>query len=226
MARTSDDWKLIAKDFENIWNLPHCIGAIGGRHVSIKSPLNSGLLCYNYKSFFSMTLMAICDARYIISLVDISSFGSNNDSRVSRNSPMGKMFFNDEMSLPVVECLEDSSTFGKVPYFLVGDETFYLQSWLLRPYPGQGISEKQRIFKYGLSRARRIIQNAFGILAARWRVFMQPIQSTVKKLMEVLNLLYAYITFSGGKIVLATVRWLSLILMTKQGQSKRENGGV
>ena len=113
--RTCDDWKRIAKDFENIWNLPHCIGAIDGKHVSIKSPLNSGLLYYNYKGFFSMILMANCDARYIFTLVDIGRFGPNNDSGVIRNSPMGKAFFIDEMSLPVAECLEDSPTFGKVP---------------------------------------------------------------------------------------------------------------
>ena len=55
---------------------------------------------------------------------------------------MGKASFNDEMSLPVAECLEDSPTFGKVPFFLVSDETFPLQSWLLRIYPAQGISEE------------------------------------------------------------------------------------
>ena len=42
---------------------------------------------------------------------------------------MGKAFYNDEMSLPVAECLEGSPTFGKVPYFLAGDEAFPLQSW-------------------------------------------------------------------------------------------------
>ena len=66
--RTSDDWKRIAKDFENIWNLPHCIGATDGKHVSIKSPLNSGSLYCNYKGFFSMILMTICDARYVFTL--------------------------------------------------------------------------------------------------------------------------------------------------------------
>ena len=114
-----------------------------------------------------MALMAICDALYIFSLVDIGSFGSNNNSGVFRNSPMGKAFFNDKMSLPVAECLEDSPTFEKVPYFLVGDEVFPLQAWLLRPYPGQGIPEKQRIFNYRLSGARKVIENAFGILAYR-----------------------------------------------------------
>ena len=83
-----------------------------------------------------MILMAASDARYIVSLVDIGSFGSNNDSGVFRNSPIGKVCCNDEMSLPVAECLETSPTFGKVPYFSVGDGVFPLQSWLLRPYPG------------------------------------------------------------------------------------------
>ena len=129
--RTSDDWKCIAKDFENIWNLPHCIGAIDEKHVSIKSSLNSGSLYCNYKGFFTVILMALCDARYIFSLVDIGSVGSKNDSGVFRNSPMGKAFFNNEMSLPVAECLEDSPTLGKVPYILVGDEPFPLHSWLL-----------------------------------------------------------------------------------------------
>ena len=98
--------------------------------------------CYNYKSFFSMILMAICNARCIFTFAYIGSFGSNSDSGVFRKSPMGKVFFNDEMGLPVAGCLEDSPTFGKVPYFLVGDETSPLQSWLLRPYPGQRIPEE------------------------------------------------------------------------------------
>ena len=71
-----------------------------------------------------MILMAICDARYTFCLVDMSSFGSNNNSGVFRNSPIGKAFFNDEMSLSVAECLEDSPTFGKVSYFLVNGLPF------------------------------------------------------------------------------------------------------
>ena len=85
------------------------------------------------------------------------------------------------MSLPVVECLEHSATLGEVLYILVGDEAFPFQSWLLRPYLGQGIPEEQRIFNYKLSRARWVIENAFGILAPSWRVFRQPIQSIVEK---------------------------------------------
>ena len=56
-----------------------------------------------------------------------------------------------------------------------------MQSWLLRPYPGQGIPEEQRSFNYRLSMARRAIENAFCILTVYWRIFMQPIQSTAEK---------------------------------------------
>ena len=42
----------------------------------------------------------------------------------------------------------------------------------MKPYPHQGLSREKRIVNYRLSRARRIVENAFEILANRFRVFM------------------------------------------------------
>ena len=76
------DWKRIARDFKQIWNRLHCVGATYGKHMAITLPTNSGSLYHNYKGYFSTVLMAIRDARYVFTLVDIGNYGSNNDSRI------------------------------------------------------------------------------------------------------------------------------------------------
>ena len=76
---------------------------------------------------------------------------------------------------------EDLAGFSRNPlnYFLVGDEIFPLKAWLLRPYPGN-LTDSQKVFNYQLSRSRRTIENTFGILASRWRIFRRPIKAKVE----------------------------------------------
>lgn len=62
-----------------------------------------------------------------------------------------------------------------VPYVYVADEAFPLKENILKHYPG--IHEKEsikRTFNYRLSRARRVVKNAFGVLSAVFRVFRKP----------------------------------------------------
>nr|CAI5858211.1 unnamed protein product [Callosobruchus analis] len=56
-----------------------------------------------------------------------------------------------------------------------GDEAFPLMENLMKPYLQKGISHEEKIFNYRLCRARRVVENVFGILASRFRIFLQPI---------------------------------------------------
>lgn len=62
LTPNESDWKLIAKDFLTIWNMPNCVGAINGKHIHIQAPPHSGSQFFNYKMSFSIVLMAVCDA--------------------------------------------------------------------------------------------------------------------------------------------------------------------
>lgn len=49
-------------------------------------------------------------------------------------------------------------------------------TWLMKPYPIRYMAKEQRIFNYRLPRARRVVENAFGILAHRFRCLLTTMQ--------------------------------------------------
>ena len=100
------EWLRIADEFKNTWNLGHCIGAIDGKHICIENPPNSGSLYYNYKGFYSIVLLAICDAKCIFTLLDVGQYGSNNDAGVLANSLLSQMLENNSLKLPSPAQLE------------------------------------------------------------------------------------------------------------------------
>ncbi|XP_066587645.1 uncharacterized protein [Prorops nasuta] len=156
-VRTADDWLKIANTFEKKWNFNHCIGAIDGKHVVIQCPPKAGSSYFNYKHSHSIVLLAICDANYKFTYVDIGAYGRRSDGGVFRDS-------------------------------LIGDEAFQLTNYLLRPYPGKSeLNDDRRVFNYRLSRARRTIENTFGILVSQWRILKRPINCTVDKTISIVK---------------------------------------
>ena len=96
--KTLEEWMKIAQEFEDIWNMPHCIGAIGGKHIAMRHPKFSGSLWHNYKGFFSLVLLAICDARYCFSFVGVGNYGGNND--ILLNSDIVHLLREGKLNIP------------------------------------------------------------------------------------------------------------------------------
>ena len=65
----------VADGFERILHMPNCVGALDGRHCPVKKPSNSGSLFYNYKHFFSVVLMGMCDAYRRFVWVNVGDLG-------------------------------------------------------------------------------------------------------------------------------------------------------
>ena len=143
----------------------------------IECPANAGSAYYNYKNFHSIVLLAICDANYCFSFVDIGAYGGSNDASVLASSLYGSAFdtIPSTLNLPVpAKCGSKM-----LPYVLLGDDIFPLKPWLMKPYPGKHLDEAQRVYNYRLSRARRTVENAFGILNAKWRILRRAIKANV-----------------------------------------------
>lgn len=56
---------------------------------------------------------------------------------------------------------------------------------MLKPYGHRYLNDTQKVFNYRLSRARRVIENCFGILASRFRVFRGEINMGVEAAIDV-----------------------------------------
>ena len=135
---TTTEWLRIAREFEEEWNFPSCHGAIDGKHIMIECPKNGGSANYNYKNFHSIVLLAVCDAKYYFSFVDIGSYGSTNNASVLSKSLFGQAFDKrpTDLNLPS-PCTRGNKT---LPYVLVGNDIFPLKPWFMKTYPGNHLS--------------------------------------------------------------------------------------
>lgn len=164
---TVEEWKFIQNMFEIRWNFPNCCGALDGKHIRIQRPPNSTSTFFNYKQFYSIVLFAMVDADYCFRYIDVGSDGRASDSTIFRTSTL-----NVAMEMNLLNWPE-----GGV---CVGDDAFPLRTNLLKPFSHRNLTLEEKIFNYRLSRARRISENAFGILASRFRILRRPIDLKVE----------------------------------------------
>src|ERR1700761_2367133 len=68
---------------------------------------------------------------------------------------------------------------------LIGNDAFPFRTYLMKPIHKRNLSKEEIIYNYRVLRARRVVENAFGILANKFRVYKNAIllkPSTVKSI--------------------------------------------
>lgn len=176
---TSEEWTEIAQEFGDRHQFWNTLGAIDGKHIAIRKPANSGSLYYNYKGFFSIVLLAVVNAKKEFIMVDSGMNGRISDGGVLYYSTFGALMQQGGLNTPEPSSLPNTTEC--FPYVFVGDEAFALGVNLMKPYSQKTMSPERFEFNKRLSRARVVVENAFGILAARFGVFQKPIHLEPQK---------------------------------------------
>lgn len=172
-------WNKSASGFLERANFPNCLGAIDGKHFRVVKPTESGSLYYNYKHFFSILMVAICDANYKFLYIDVGSYGKSSDPTVFKNSTFHQKLKDGSLNIPPGKPLSQRLNI-EVPHVLIADKAFGLSESVLTPYSGKFLDIRKRIYNYRLSRARRFIEYTFGILANKWRMFHRALDTDIE----------------------------------------------
>ena len=178
---TPDEWKELETELRIRWNVPHALGALDGKHVALKKPKNSGALYHNCKGFFSIVMLALVDGQYKFRWVDVGTAGSCSDAQIFNTCHLKRKI--DAIGFPDPAPITQDGR--DVPYFILADDAFALKTWLMKPYGRRMLTREERIANYRISRGRRVVENAFGILVSRFRVMMTTIEQPPETVRDV-----------------------------------------
>ncbi|WKY15689.1 hypothetical protein Q1695_000855 [Nippostrongylus brasiliensis] len=170
---TLSTWRNAEEQFCTQWDYPAAMGALDGKQIACVCPSRSGSSFFNYKGHYSIVLLALVHANYRCILYDLGASGRSSDAGVFMTSPMKTYIEEHDADFPSPVQL---GHIGKVPCHFLVDQGFRLTTRFIRPYSDAEASSdsKSAYFNFKLSRARRVVENYFGILANRFRILLRP----------------------------------------------------
>ena len=86
MTKKIEYFCLFSTRFTARWNFHHCLGALDGKHIAIRKPDNAPDY-RNYKGFYSIILMGMCDANYRFRYIEVGDPGGSSDAGLYNVSP-------------------------------------------------------------------------------------------------------------------------------------------
>ncbi|XP_042228180.1 putative nuclease HARBI1 [Homarus americanus] len=170
------------QEFASIAGMPSVIGCVDGTHIPIKSPGEPNPELYRCrKNFFSINVMAVCDAHMKFTNLVVNWPGSAHDSHIFTSSRL---------------C--ESLQAGDYRGFLLGDSEYALRPYLLTPIHNP-TNEKQRKYNRSHINTRTTIERTFGVWKRRFAVLqhVRAKRSTTKNIIIACAVLHNIALISG-----------------------------
>ena len=119
-------------------------------------------------------MLALVDGQYKFRWVDVGTAGSCSDAQIFNTCHLKRKIDDGSIGFPDPAPITQGGR--DVPYFILADDAFALKTWLMKPYGRRMLTRQDKIANYRISRGRRVVENAFGILVSRFRVMMTIIE--------------------------------------------------
>lgn len=117
--------------------------------------------------------MAMVDAKYRFVWGSCGFPGNSHDSVILQSTSLWAKI-KEGLFLPNFTHKINSAC---IPPLVIGDSAFPFENWLMKPYTNAVLTPPQRYFNYRLSRARMVVEGAYGQLKGRWRILMRKSES-------------------------------------------------
>ena len=170
--------------FRHITKLPNVVGAIDGTHFPVTAPEHDAFDYFDRYQRYSISAQGVVTGDLQFLSISTGYPGSLHDGRVLRNS----WIFDAAQQRRILAspCVTVNNTL--IRPILLGDSAYPLTPWLMKPFSDTGsLTEDQKRFNYELSRARVVVERAFGILKGRWRILMNRMPYDIKLTVQIIK---------------------------------------
>ena len=117
-------------------------------------------------------MQAVCDSDYIFRYASGLCGGATHDALA--NAVSGFMEEVEEGLLGVL-------------FWAAGDEAYRTSEWIITPFTGSTLTQDEDNFNFFLSSLRIHIEQAFGMLVARWRIIRDGLNFSVKRCSRIIS---------------------------------------
>lgn len=160
-----EEFQELERQFQSLGDFPGLFGIIDDTHIALaamKRLIEFGYV--NRKNIHSINTQLIIDCRMYILNINARYPGSFHDSLIWKSS-FAYMSLRNIYNLSAQ--MDDS-----FEYFLIGDNGFPLQPWLLKPYDRPCTSYAQVLFNGLLKQMRSLVERVIGLLKACFRCLL------------------------------------------------------